>query len=301
MIAKKLPLTLDSDAFNAFKADFNQMLRKLLLTMETQESEEGKLAVAMTVKLDKGHARDYQANGHDATRDIVTPTFSHKVSIALSFKDDKSGTLKGDYEMHWDKELGAYVIEEINNGQTSFFDEDQSKEDDAGEADDAEEETEETEEEEPLGLPENATEEADGVVSVDEHTEDPEISPEMEAYLEQKETFIHMLRYVDCEMKILESNGMYSIRDIGANSIILTTAGEGLTCCSPDVVKKHMGHKVVCHANGFDGDPTRITISCLDCEEELWHIDIPEEPEPPVIEDEPVMDGGEYEYEQPEE
>lgn len=290
MIAKKLPLTLDSDAFNAFKTDFNQMLRKLLLTMETQESEEGKLAVAMTVKLDKGHARDYQANGHDATRDIVTPTFSHKVSIALSFKDDKSGLLKGDYEMHWDKELGAYVIEEIDNGQTSFFDEDQSKGDQTEESEETEDEA--SDDEEPLGIPENATDEAIGVVNVDENSEELPEDPKEE----QRLTFNDMKRHIDHDLKILESHGMYTVREKDTNAILLTSEGDGLTRIDRDLISEHMGHRIKCRCNDLDGNPTRISIWCLDCDQILWEIGAVEE-----VEEAPDTEQEGYEYEQPEE
>ena len=287
MIAKKLPLTLDSDAFNAFKSDFNQMLRKLLLTMENQESEEGKLAVAMTVKLDKARARDYQANGHDAERDVITPTFSHKVSIALSFKDDKSGILKGDYEMRWDKELGAYVIEEINNGQTSFFDEDQSKEEEPEEV-----EEEETEEEEPLGIPEKATDEADGVVNVDEHTEEEEDDPEFE----QRETWKDMLRHQDHKVNIVENHGMYTARDAETNAIIVTSAGDEPIAYA---LKDHVGHEA-CVIGGYDQDSIslrRLSLKCVQCDERLWWVDNPD-PEDPPVDAEPEEEG--YEYEQPE-
>lgn len=68
MGGKKFPLTIESDTLNAFKSDFNQMLRKLLSTMEQQEAEEGTLNAKIVVKLMKDQTRDYQANGYDGTR-----------------------------------------------------------------------------------------------------------------------------------------------------------------------------------------------------------------------------------------
>lgn len=121
-MSTKLALNLESDAFNSFKTDFNVMLRKLLHMMESQEAEEGALNVKMTVKLEKGKARDFQSNGYDGTRDITTPSFSHKVGISMQFKDEKSGSLIGDYEMSYDKELESYVIADVYNGQLGIFD-----------------------------------------------------------------------------------------------------------------------------------------------------------------------------------
>lgn len=294
--SRKIKLTLDSDAFNAFKNDFNMMLRKLLLTMEQQESEEGKLNVAMTVKLEKNKARDYQANGHDAMRDIISPSFSHKVGIALSFKDEKTGILKGDYEMHWDKELQAYVIEDVNNGQTSFFDEDQSRKDGEEAADDAEE-VNETENEETLALPGTASEEAEGVQNVDGFTEEPE--DEYDDEYEQRETWKDMLRHQDHKVNILENHGMYSVRDAETNGIILTALNEKSKDLA-EALKPHVGHDAIC-IGGYDQDSIqlrRLSIKCQQCDECLWYIDNPDpvvdEPEP-----EPDMEEG-YEYEQTE-
>ena len=38
--SKKYPLSMNGDTFNAFKSDFDQMLRQLLTEMEKRESEQ---------------------------------------------------------------------------------------------------------------------------------------------------------------------------------------------------------------------------------------------------------------------
>ena len=122
MYRNDLPLSLKSDTFNALCTDFDQMLRKLLLWMEKFECEEGTLGIKVTVKLEKDQARDFQANGYDAMRDIVKPTFKHEVSHAMQAKDKKTGSLSGNYELVWDRETGQYIMRNIDDGQVTLFD-----------------------------------------------------------------------------------------------------------------------------------------------------------------------------------
>ena len=122
MYRNDLLLSLKSDTFNALCTDFDQMLRKLLLGMEKFECEEGTLGIKVTVKLEKDQARDFQANGYDAMRDIVKPTFKHEVSHAMQVKDKKTGSLSGNYELVWDRETGQYIMRNIDDGQVTLFD-----------------------------------------------------------------------------------------------------------------------------------------------------------------------------------
>ena len=77
------PLSLNGDTFNAFKSDFDQMLRQLLTEMEKRESEEATISVKMAIKLEPDQARDYLANGYDGTRDIIKPSFKHEISTVM--------------------------------------------------------------------------------------------------------------------------------------------------------------------------------------------------------------------------
>lgn len=116
------PLSLNGDTFNALKSDYDTMLRQLLTEMENREEEEATITIKVGVKLEKGQARDFQANGYDAMRDIVKPTFKHEVSTVMQIKNKKSGSLGGSMEMVWDKKLCQYVMRPIDNGQVSMFD-----------------------------------------------------------------------------------------------------------------------------------------------------------------------------------
>lgn len=114
---KTFDLDLNSDAFNAFKADFNAMLKAILSGMEKNEAENGEISVTMKIGLEE---RDVIDRGYQ--RRTMVPSFSHKVVSKMQFKTEKKGALSGNFELKFDKKTGKYYLEEISDGQTSFFD-----------------------------------------------------------------------------------------------------------------------------------------------------------------------------------
>lgn len=114
-------LTMESEAFAALKSDFNQVLRRTLTNMERKESEQAELTLKLKISLEKDSAPDFQQVQYQATRDIVKPTFTHKVSSVMQIKDEKSGVLGGNYELVWDKDQGDFFMRPIDNGQISLF------------------------------------------------------------------------------------------------------------------------------------------------------------------------------------
>ena len=116
------PLSLNGDTFNALKSDYDAMLRQTLTKMEDLKVEDATITVKVAVTLEKDQARDFQANGYDAMRDIVKPTFKHEISSAMQVKDKKTGSLSGNYELVWDRESCCFVMRPIDDGQSSLFD-----------------------------------------------------------------------------------------------------------------------------------------------------------------------------------
>ena len=115
-------LNLSSDAFNAFKTDFNLMLRQILFAMENKEAEEGTMAIKFAITFDKENVPDFSTDDPDAQREITRPAFKHTITSQITLKSQTTGHLKGDYELVWDKETSSYIIKPIDNGQTSIFD-----------------------------------------------------------------------------------------------------------------------------------------------------------------------------------
>lgn len=140
MNKKEYALTLDSDAFNALKSDFNQILRSTLNNMLQKEGEKAEVKIALKITLTEGMAPDLQEVKYEAEREIIIPKFEHKVSSVMQYKDEKSGITGGaEYELVWDKDAVAYVMRPIKNAQMDLFEySDQNDYEYEGSQDDAE-------------------------------------------------------------------------------------------------------------------------------------------------------------------
>lgn len=140
MNRKEYALTLDSDAFNALKSDFNQILRSTLNNMLQKEGEKAEVKIALKITLTEGMAPDLQEVKYEAEREIIIPKFEHKVSSVMQYKDEKSGITGGaEYELVWDKDAVAYVMRPIKNAQMDLFEySDQNDYEYEGSQDDAE-------------------------------------------------------------------------------------------------------------------------------------------------------------------
>ncbi len=122
MSEKAYPLTLESDAFNALKSDFNQLLRKTLSTMIHKEGEKAELKLSLKITLTQGETRDLQEPRYEAQREYILPKFEHKISTVMQYKDEKSGFVGGEeYELVWDKDKRDYVMKSIKDNQMNLF------------------------------------------------------------------------------------------------------------------------------------------------------------------------------------
>jgi len=140
VIKKDYALTLDSDAFNALKSDFNQILRSTLNNMIQKEGEKAEVKISLKITLTDGTAPDLHESKYEAERGIIIPKFEHKVSSLMQYKDEKSGITGGaEYELVWDKDAVAYVMRPIKNAQMNLFEySDQNDYEYEGSEDDAE-------------------------------------------------------------------------------------------------------------------------------------------------------------------
>lgn len=285
--SKNFPLSLSGDTFTSLKADFDQMLRKLLMGMEKFECEEGTITIKVGVKLEEDQARDFQANGYDGMRDIVKPTFKHEVSSAMQIKDKKTGSLSGNYELVWDRESGQYFVRDIDDGQRTLFDEDEPEHVDLGG---------EGGENGPRALPEAAEEaevvEGDGAQGDGEDgvpgdagkygdgMPDPAHDP--------SKPFGWLRQFIGVTMHVSEAMGNYAVRT-AENKVVLSsaTSPENPFYCSAEKLAGHDGHTLVCIGYG-EPDITQISIECEECNEVLYTLDAPT-PEPY---DEGEDDGG---------
>lgn len=122
---KPIKLTLDSEAFNAFKQDFHMLLNRTLATMQQKEVEEASISVKFDISLQTLANPNVDAPDSSTERDVVVPMFKHKVTAAMKIKSEKSGFVGGpDYELVWDKQNQAWLMKPIKDGQISTFDDD---------------------------------------------------------------------------------------------------------------------------------------------------------------------------------
>lgn len=123
-MSKPIALTLDSEAFNAFKSDFQMLLNSTIATMQQKEVEDATITVKFDIQLQPAANPNVDAPGSDGERDITMPMFKHKVTAAMKIKSEKSGFVGGpDYELVWDKESRAWAMKPVkDSGQASLFD-----------------------------------------------------------------------------------------------------------------------------------------------------------------------------------
>jgi len=123
-MSKPIVLTLDSEAFNAFKADFQMLLNSTIATMQQKEVEDASIAVKFDIQLQPAANPNLDAPDSAGERDITMPMFKHKVTATMKIKAEKSGYVGGpDYELVWDKENHAWAMMPVQDGgQTSIFD-----------------------------------------------------------------------------------------------------------------------------------------------------------------------------------
>lgn len=117
-----LVLTLDSTAFSKMKEDFNSILKKTLGNMQVKDSREATLTLKLNISLTDAEAPDFSVPYENAMRNIKKPRFDHKISSVMQIKNEESGSLKGEYELIWDEELGDWIMKPIDNGQCTIFD-----------------------------------------------------------------------------------------------------------------------------------------------------------------------------------
>lgn len=271
--SKKYPLSMNGDTFNAFKSDFDQMLRQLLTEMEKRESEEATISIKMVVTLAKDQERDFEANGYDAMKDIVKPSFKHEISTVMQVKNKKSGSLGGNMKLVWDRELCQYVMQEIDNGQTRIFDNTGDggaggvKERPSLPSGDAEVVDVDYE---VIGEAEEQEGEGDGEDRKDGSNGSPAVSDS---------PFDYMKQFVGASLRVTEAMGNYTVRT-SENKVVLSSAFNPVDrfYCSPEKLKGHVGHAVVCVGYGQD-EIVNISIECEDCNEVLFDIDAPSDEE----------------------
>lgn len=118
-------LNFESDTFSDMKRDMNFVLQRLLGNMQEKGATEGSMTLKVEISLTEEYISNYDPELEGESRKISKPKFKHKVTSAVQIKDEKSGKLDTEMELHFDEEAGEYVMQPVaNTEQRTIFDKD---------------------------------------------------------------------------------------------------------------------------------------------------------------------------------
>ena len=115
-------LTLNGDAFADLRNDFDSMIQKLLLMMQTNKSEEG----AISIKANISTVPACVDLGDGNVKEVFKPIITHKIEYTVPVKESKSGAHDTGMQLVFDKDLQQFVLQYMQDSQCSFYDEEYS-------------------------------------------------------------------------------------------------------------------------------------------------------------------------------
>lgn len=118
-------IVLESDILYDPRTNFNEVLQRLLKNMLDSSSTEGSITLKIDISMQDAYIPNYDPDIPGETRKIWKPSFKHKVSSAITVKDELSGKKNPEMELIWDEDRHMYVLANIaNTDQRSIFDKD---------------------------------------------------------------------------------------------------------------------------------------------------------------------------------
>lgn len=112
-VVETMDLTMEGELFDELRRNFNIIIQRLIKNMSDTESDEAKISIAIDVKLDTEFIPEYKDRKQNGGRDIKKPTFKHKVTSSMTFKDEESGVRNTEMEVVWDDEQHMYVLKPV--------------------------------------------------------------------------------------------------------------------------------------------------------------------------------------------
>ena len=115
---KEVKIAIEEPIFAQLRSDINQMLRRTIGMMTMKNTEDAVITIKLPVHIEKMNIPD-----GGISREAPVPSFKHEISSVMQVKDKMSGQSNGEYELVFDAE-GNPMYRDINDGQTSIWDED---------------------------------------------------------------------------------------------------------------------------------------------------------------------------------
>ena len=98
-------LSIESPYFAQMRTALNDMLQKTINSMIKRDSDES--SITLKINLNLYHASD------QLSRTVLRPEISHKITSAITVKDNTNGRLDGDYELIYDEKTACYIMREL--------------------------------------------------------------------------------------------------------------------------------------------------------------------------------------------
>lgn len=278
-IKNAMELSLKGETFTALKEDFDAVLARTIGNMEMKGADEATVTLKLGISLEK--TMDFSG---DEAKEVTKPSFKHDINSVMQVKDKKSGALTGDYCLVWDEEEKRYVMKRLGDDQISLFDD------------------------------EDNVEYVDHVAPIEPPMIEGEV-PEDESIVSTAESFEDFKGWIGKDMEITESMGNYAVRTVDGQELVLSSgvSEDSPFYCDKDLLADHIGHEIICTAEIVEDTILKISVKCLECDEELKGIYNPslteeddtgastEDYEDDATDKEFENDIPEYDYEEPEE
>lgn len=119
---KEQRLSINDNAFEKMKLDFDIVLQEVISVMQEKSVSESEVTLKLKITLCEQYAPDHENSGDNALRLVVSPKFEYKISSVVQLKSSLGGTTPGNYELMWDEVDRSYKLVFVDDGQTSMFD-----------------------------------------------------------------------------------------------------------------------------------------------------------------------------------
>jgi hypothetical protein len=158
---KRINFSLDDECLEGAKKAFDEVMDQTLITMQTKGSMAAKFNLQVDLVFKIIEVPTVGADGKNYLRKATIPKLDYKITSMTQAKEVVKGSFGGGYEMVYDDEAGEFVMQGVDNGQTSMFDR-KNPPKDVGSSDEDDDDEEDTEGFEPLCLTSGSSEDGSG-------------------------------------------------------------------------------------------------------------------------------------------
>lgn len=122
-------IAIESPVFDTLRGNLNALLKSTVSDMLKKDVKQSKITTTLEITLEDSSTADLEEHRYAAERDIIVPSFKHKIVSQMNVKETSKGFASGEgFELTIDKSTGKYVMKALDQAQTSLFDDSVSRE-----------------------------------------------------------------------------------------------------------------------------------------------------------------------------